>query len=95
MKPRFVLKYRARAWPDGVGYWLDFPDFPALSTGDHTGGILPETLAADALAHAIVDHLRLGKSLPMPTSREDGEIYVEPRFHFLPEDFFDDRIDAD
>lgn len=84
MKPRFILRYRAKVHPDGLGYWLEFPEFPSLSRGDKSGGTPPEVLAADALAHEIVDLLYQQQSLPMPTPRAEGELYVEPRFHYPP-----------
>lgn len=84
MKRRFVLRYRVRVHPDGPGYWLDFPDFPSLSRSDAAGSAPPEILAADALAHEIVDLLYQQQSLPTPTLREEGELYLEPRFHYPP-----------
>jgi hypothetical protein len=84
VKRRFILRYRARVHPDGPGYWLDFPDFPSLSRSDATGSVPADVLAADELAHEIVDLLYQQQSLPMPTPRQNGELYVEPRFHYPP-----------
>jgi predicted RNase H-like HicB family nuclease len=84
LKPKFLIRYRVKVWPRGEGYWLEFPDFPSLSRRDKSGETPAETLAADTLAHEIVDLLYQQQSLPMPTPRQDGELYVEPRFHYPP-----------
>ncbi len=73
-------------YEDGL-FWIEFPDFPEISTRGSNRDDNPATLAADCLADAILLRLEEGEALPLPSdlsahglnaasSREEKEVMV-------------------
>lgn len=81
MTRKFIpLRYRVVVHPDGDEYWVGSPDFPELAGRARYADLAPEVMAADCLAHVIIERLHHRQDLPFPGVREqDGEMFVVPR----------------